>query len=351
MNMSENREDVKQIDLVQLWAAIKRQKKLYYIILPTTFIASCLLILCVPRFYKTTVKLAPELSSFSSNSLSDIASSFGFDIGKAAESSDAIFPELYPDLIASKDFQTELFKVKVKTLDGQINTSYYDYILSHQKAPFWSVIKYKIFALFESKPSTKNNRQNDVNAFMLTKQQDDVANSIGSKITCDVDKKTYVISITVEDQDPLVCANMADTVKDRLQQVITNYRTNKARTDYEYFNKLCIEAKTKYERARRLYASYSDANQDVVLQSFKSKQEDLENDMQLLYNRYTALATQMEQAQAKVQERTPAFTQLQKASVPLKPAGPKRMLFVLGMTFLAFALVSLYAMKDFFLVN
>jgi uncharacterized protein involved in exopolysaccharide biosynthesis len=48
------------------------------------------------------------------------------------------------------------------------------------------------------------------------------------------------------------------------------------------------------------------------------------------------LSTQLQAAKAKVQERTPAFTIIQGAAVPVKPTGPKRMLFVIGMVFLAF---------------
>lgn len=57
----------------------------------------------------------------------------------------------------------------------------------------------------------------------------------------------------------------------------------------------------------------------------------MENEMQLKFNTYSAMRTQLEAMKAKLQEKTPAFTTLQNASVPIKPAGPKRMIFVLGM--------------------
>ena len=134
--------------------------------------------------------------------------------------------------------------------------------------------------------------------------------------------------------------------KASVQRYITNYRTSKARVDLEYYKKLAAEAKHDYERARQLYGSYSDANTDVVLQSFRSKQDDLENDMQLKFNTYSVLSTQLQQAKAKVQERTPAFTLLKGANVPIKPAGPKRMLFVLGMLFLTFLGTIAYILKE-----
>ena len=53
--------------------------------------------------------------------------------------------------------------------------------------------------------------------------------------------------------------------------------------------------------------------------------------MQLKYTTYQTLVAQLENAKAKLQERTPAFTILSGSSVPVKPAGPKRVQFILGM--------------------
>ena len=197
---------------------------------------------------------------------------------------------------------------------------------------------------FANKDTTAH-ANNLVNPFRLTKKQDEIARNIASKVSCSVDKKNYVISISVEDQDPLICATLTDTVQSRLQQFITEYRTRKARKDLEYYQKLCADAKSKYEKVRQTYGSYADANNDVILESYKLKENDLENEMQLLYNNYTALQGQVQQARAKLTLQTPAFTTLQSASVPLKPAGPKRMLFVLGMCIMTFMVITIYSIR------
>lgn len=70
--------------------------------------------------------------------------------------------------------------------------------------------------------------------------------------------------------------------------------------------------------------------------------------MQLKYNNYTAMQTQLQAARAKLRENTPAFTLLKGAAVPTKATGPKRMIFVIGMLLLVtiilicFSLPSLY---------
>jgi capsule polysaccharide export protein KpsE/RkpR len=282
--------------------------------------------------------LAPEIESPSnSSSLGSIASTLGIDISDI-KSSDAITPLLYPDLMKDNKFVFNLFKIKVSTSDGKTQSNYYEYLSNFQKNPWWS-------NLFNKKKISQMPKSN-INPYHLNKDQDKIIQQIQANITLNVDSKNGVITIKAQDQDPLICKTLADSVRNRLQNFITTYRTEKARKDVIYYAKLTAQAKSDYERARRIYGSYSDANTDIILESYKSKTEDLENDMQLKYNNYSSLLTQLQTAKAKLQERTPAFTILQGAAVPVKPAGPKRMLFVLVMVLLAFIVISLYILRN-----
>ena len=258
---------------------------------------------------------------------------------------DAIVPELYPDLMGSVDFQTSMFPVKIKTLDGKIQTTYYEYLYRYQKSAWWNYILNWIKSIFKNDTDQARSGIAVVNPFRMTKTQNDIVKIINSKMNCTVDKKTSVISISVEDQDPLVCATLADTARVRLQEFIIKYRTNKARIDLDYTKQLYAEAKQNYDNARKSYAVYSDANQELVLESYKAKLENLENEMQLQYNNYQQISQQLQLARAKLQERTPAFTTLQSATVPIKPAGPKRMIFVAFMMFVTFVVTALYVYK------
>ena len=64
--------------------------------------------------------------------------------------------------------------------------------------------------------------------------------------------------------------------------------------------------------------------------------------MQLQYQAYSQIATQLRLAEAKVQEDTPAFTTLQPAFVPLKKAGPKRLVICVLVLFLVFIIITIY---------
>lgn len=342
-----NKTDNKEMDVIDLrliFHKIMEKKKVFFITLPIAFVLSCAIILCVPRYYTSNTMLAPEMeSSMGGGTLGSIASSFGIDLSQA-QGTDAISPLLYPDLMSDNAFVTNLFPVKVVSEDGEINTTYYDYLKKYQKRTWWAKaiggIK-KILTPKEDKKKTGNNN-GQFDPYNLSKDQNDIAEAIRSNVSINVDKKTGVITISVQAQDPLICKTMTDSIKSRLQLFITDYRTNKARVDLDYYTKLTQDAKKDYEEARRKYGNYADANTDIILESYRAKQTDMENDMQLKYNTYTTLNTQLQAAKAKVQERTPAFTVVKGATVPIKPAGPKRMLFVLGMTFMTFLLTSLY---------
>jgi uncharacterized protein involved in exopolysaccharide biosynthesis len=238
------------------------------------------------------------------------------------------------------DFVADLMLVQVTTKKGDIKTNYYTYLRDYQKDAWWNVIKGRIIEWIKPTPKDTYNGEEKISVFNLTKQQSEIFKSVSGRIRCNVDKKTDIVSITVTDIDPLVCATIANMTCKKLQEFIIAYRTNKANIDYEYYKKLTAEAKNAYVKVRKQYVTLADANQDVMLPSYKAKEEDLEDEMQLKYNVYTAMNTQMQAAQAKLQEATPAFTVIQSASVPIKPAGPKRVLISIGMMIFAFFVVS-----------
>ena len=325
------------IDYGQIVTALKKHMSLYYKVLPMTLFVGCILTLSVPNYYKCEVKLAPELTtSRTMNSLSAMAASFGLKMGSGAMgNTEALYPMIYPELMGGTDFKVSLFNVPVHKKDSTRILTYYDYLKNEQKLPWWSAAINSSFKYLGSL-FPKTDSVETLDPFRLTKKQAKVVKALEKKVLCDVDNKTLVITIDVIDQDPYIAACMADTVMKRLQDFITEYRTKKARIDLEYTHKIYDEAKARYEKARRLYAEYADANQDMIYQSARIKLTDLENDMQLQYNAYTQLATQLQAAEAKLQEETPSFTTLQSATVPVKQTGPKRAQTILVFLFMAF---------------
>lgn len=326
----ENTKKNNEIDILGIIKKVLKEGRLLLSFILIFAVIGVIVALNKQKIYTTTVILAPEISGGGSlpESLSSIASMVGVNLGNSGGGVDAIYPQIYPDVLTSSDFIINLFDIQVKQEKDSLYKTYYDHIINDAKIPFWAYPSIWISELLKDKDAEQDNNTR-INNFKLTKKQNDILNFVRSNISCIVDKNTNVISISVNDFDPVVSATMADTIQKQLQQYITMYRTKKARNDVEYAQKLYDEARQQYVKARQAYGSYADANEDLLLESYKTKRDDLENEMQLRYNIYNQIAQQLQLAKAKVQEQTPVFSIIQGATVPLKASSMPRSFLVI----------------------
>ncbi|MBO7119864.1 MAG: chain-length determining protein [Bacteroidaceae bacterium] len=349
MEQSNNQQQV--IDLTKIFKTIWGKRRTFFKVWIVTFILSCIWVFPKPRFYTCEVKLAPEMGGDQGmGGFSGIASSFGFNMG-GAKGQDAIYPELYPQLFENPEFIVGLYDVLVTTKDGDISTNYFTYIKKHQKKNALTRPYYYVVGLIKSMFAEEDNTPRvtsakGVNPFMMNRKDYDLMRSIMGKIKCSVDKKTSVITINVKDQDPLVCAIMADSAKQHLQNFIIQYRTSKAHEDVAYFQHMRDSAEYEYYTAMERYSRYCDSHRGLILQSYQSMQDKLQNELSLKQNALSAMETQLQNSMLKLQEKTPAFTTLMSAVVPVRPAGPKRLMFVIMMLILASIGTAVWLCKD-----
>ena len=224
-----------EIDLVELAQKVWAEKKLLFKVCGIAAVVGLVVAFSIPKEYSTTVKMVHESGGKSGLSgMGALASMAGINVGAGGDG-DALSPDLYPDIINSIPFVTELFDVQVVDQKGKIDTTLYAYLDEYQKGPWWGTITSAPFKLLGWTLSLfKDNaelEESQLNTFQLTQDESNIANALSSRIALSADKKTGTITMNVTMQDPLISATLADTVTQRLQQYITNYRTNKARHD------------------------------------------------------------------------------------------------------------------------
>lgn len=298
----------------------------------------------IPKEYTTVVKLAPELNNGQSalRGLSAMASMAGVELGDGA-SADAVSPELYPEIVQSVPFMTELFDVVVTDCSGNTVLSVADYVEDALREPWWSwLMKWPKQAvgwcvgLFAKEQAARECTDGTkVDPFFLTDTQNRVVQQLQDRVRVSVDTKTQVVSLSVTMQDPLVSATLTDTVVRNLQDYVTQYRTNKARHDLEFTQQLYDEARQSYYASQQRYARYMDRNQGVVRRTSRTEQERLSNEAALAFELYNQMAQQLQLARAKVQEMTPVYVVLQPATVPLRASKPSKILILIGCVMLA----------------
>lgn len=324
----------KEIDLIDLGKKLCIKRKLILKASLIGLLVGVVIAFSIPKEYTTTVILAPESKNTSGGNVGALAVMAGINIGGGTTDGD-IAPDLYPNIAESTPFILGLFDVRIKDSKEEIDTTLYSYIKDEQRSAWWSsVMKLPgaIIGLFSKKDSEEKN--NTIDGFALTREQTNVFLNLKDRITVSVDKKTGVITLLSTMQNPQISAYIADTLTSYLQSYIINYRTQKARQDLAFTEKLYTEAKNDYSEAQQKYARYLDGNQDVILASHRVNQEKLQNEMTLAYGVYNQVAQQLQLAKVKVQDTTPVYTIIQPAVVPLIPVKPNKKLIIIGFVFL-----------------
>ena len=101
------------------------------------------------------------------------------------QNEDALYPELYPQIIGSTVFLSDLYEMQVTSLDGEINTTLYDYIADKQSSAWWEYIillPLKLKAMLLPKKSiVEGGEGEEVSYYTYSEQQFSVLNKLHKK--------------------------------------------------------------------------------------------------------------------------------------------------------------------------
>lgn len=203
-------------------------------------------------------------------------------------------------------------------------------------------------SLFKEDPN--DSIQKKIDPFYLTLEQTAKIETLKKILKIETDKKTNMTNITISLQDPIAAAIVADSAVHKLQEYITDYRTRKAKQDYDFQLSLCEQYKKEYFEAQQEYAKFADANRNIILQTVTSEKERLQKNLSLAEQIYSQSMAQLQVLHGKVQEAKPVFAVVEPATVPLVPASPKKMMIIIAFAFLAFIFESAWILfgKDIY---
>ncbi len=344
-----------EIDLMDLLRKVIGIRKKIYKAAGIGLIIGVIVAISIPKQYTVEVTLSPEMGNNKGGGLSGLAASFLGSGVSMGDGTDALNASLSADIVSSTPFLLELSNMKVP-VSGSEEISLSSY-LDEESSPWWSyVIGFPgmviggVKSLFiEDEDESIFSDKASQGTIELSKKESQKIESLKKKIVASVDKKTSMTSVTATFQDSKVAAVVADSVVKKLQEYIIDYRTSKSKVDCLYLEKLFKERQQEYYEAQRKYADYMDSHDNIILQSVRTEQERLQNDMSLAYQVYSQVAGQLQVARAKVQEEKPVFAVVEPAVVPLYPSGTSRKVYVLAFIFLSVCIVIFWNLfgKDF----
>ena len=293
----------------------------------------------IPKTYTAGVTLAPETQQKTNSSISSIASMMGVNLNNSI---DAISVEMFPDVVHSTPFIVELFDLPVtfERKDSVITTSLVEYMKEYQRAPWWSAVIQAPFKALGWVMSLVKEEEEDavagsLNPTNLPKKERKVVKFFSENIMVNVDKKTGKTEMSLELQDPLVVATVMEAVTENLKTYMSDYRTSKARQDIENLEVICEQRKADYYKAQQAYADFVDSNKNVIRQSASAERERLQQEMNLAYQVYSQVATQLEGARIQAEQAKPVFAIINPVTVPIKKTAPSKPKILVIFTFLA----------------
>lgn len=334
-------EEEESIDIMEYILKLWKKRKMIIIWCVVGAIIGLIAGFSIPKTYSASVTLAPEVEGKSNSNLSSLASMAGINLSN--NSLDAITAEMYPEIVASTPFIYELFDLPVQFTrkDSVINTTLLDYMKEYQRSPWWTPIisapmKALGWCLSLLQPEEEEGSGDGaLNPYNLPEKERKVVKALSENIMVTVDKKTFKTTISLEMQDPLVVTDVVNAVVDNLTKYVSDYRTSKARQDAENLLGICEQRKAEYYAAQQAYATYMDANKNVALQSALAERERLQQEMNLAYQVYSQVATNLEAARIAEQQAKPVVTVIKPAEVPYKKTAPSKAKMLVIFTFLA----------------
>ena len=344
LHNNHNDEEI-EIDLMDLLRKVIGIRKKIYKAAGIGLIIGIIVAISIPKQYTVEVTLSPEMGNNKGGGLSGLAASFLGSGVSMGDGTDALNASLSADIVSSTPFLLELSNMKVP-VSGSEKISLSSY-LDEESSPWWSyVIGFPGMVIGGVKSLFIEDEDESIfldkasqGTIELSKKESQKIESLKKKIVASVDKKTSMTSVTATFQDSKVAAVVADSVVKKLQEYIIDYRTSKSKEDCLYLEKLFKERQQEYYVAQKKYADYMDSHDNIILQSVRTEQERLQNDMSLAYQVYSQVASQLQVARAKVQEEKPVFAVVEPAVVPLYPSGTSRKVYVLAFIFLSVCIV------------
>jgi uncharacterized protein involved in exopolysaccharide biosynthesis len=273
-------------------------------------------------------RILPEMSGGSGSSLGGLASLVGiggFELG-LKNGTDAIRPDLYPDIIQSTPFFLELFKQGVITQTGDSLTfdSYYHQAIEEDKVAEEINLK-----TFEGQPE---------GVIIMNRVTEDRIKDLKTRINGNIDKKSGVINITVKMPDPVVAAGLAKYVMKYLTDYVTDYRTEKSKQDVDFLGRKVAAARGDFYKDQARKATYADqfSAPTIRLQAADIQRERIESEYKLSSTVYNELLKKYEEAKIKLQQETPVFQVLEPPVAPTLKSEPKKSIILLASAFTGF---------------
>jgi uncharacterized protein involved in exopolysaccharide biosynthesis len=339
------------MNYLELLSLILRRKRviLYFALLG--LVIGLLIAYTTPKEYQTTIVTISEseVSGQNLGQMGALAGLAGINMPQIGPQS-AITPEMYPEIVGSKDFLHKLMKEKFYFQTKGREMTLEEYYVEERPANvvqkslnYIMGLPYYLTQLLQNNsepeeaivvpyPSETLSDPDQPKYITISSQEIYALNQLKKRINIDVSKK--VITIRVSMPEALIAAQVNVMVMEELINFVTDYWKLKQTTNFSFVTESLVEAEAKFKEAQNNLAAFRDLNQGIISQRARVKEEQLQSEYNIAFNVFNTLRQELEQSNIQLKRQRPVFTTLEKASVPLGNSIPNKPLIIIVCLFL-----------------
>lgn len=289
--------------------------------------------------YVATTRILPYRSGLSGTAgLSGLAGLAGIRL-PAGVADQTITADLYPEVARSLDFRIQVAETPIFFSDLDRTVTTVTYFRDARRLPLTELIaKYtielpgEVLASFRSDPlrlPTGDASGADGDSLVsYDRSYLKLIRKLDRRLAVTFDKRTSIITITGRMPDPVGAANLVRTSSGLLMQSIIDYESRKAGEQFRFVDDQYQQAKSRYERAQRDLAVFTDRNRVITTALAQIDRDRLQREAEQTFEIYQQFGRELEQARIRMNQDTPVFTILERVSVPSERASPNRLLIV-----------------------
>ena len=179
----------------------------------------------------------------------------------------------------------------------------------------------------------------------------DTIEAIQDNINYNYSNKQATLAISFADKDPVIAAQMLDSVTVHLQKIITQYRQSNAQTALLNAQASVNAAKEKYKESLAKYNTFAESHTNLSSPIEEQEEQALANECKTAYSIYQKAATEYARQQALKQRAYLSFAVIQNNTVPEKPDNRLTgyiISFVIISIFITFVTTSFYKRRNTF---
>ncbi len=354
--MAQEKNQVEEIDLLELVNAVWSKKRLILKIIVVFFLMGVFVSLTSKTEYIARCKLISEIqgTNLKLGGLGGLANLAGFDVSSLGGESGMLTPKIFPEIIRSTPFVENLINSPVYFENADTLVSSLEYFKSIDRPSIIGILgAYTIglpgLIIRKAFSFSNTSEIEEGNFIRYTKQDWTMMENYKERFSVDVDPETGIIEITGTMPDAVAAAAVVDVLVNALKKEVIEYKLEKIKSDLQFVEHRFSEAKNQYEQVQAKVAKFIDQNRDLSNSVIKTEHQRLNYEMGIAFEIYKGLTTQLERTKILVKKETPVFKILEPTRIPESKSKPRRKLTTIVFTVVGLFIGILYSviLKNF----